>query len=76
MVTPGFVERCLGESALSGLGACAVRCASWLQEQRQASPLGMTIAHGIATKTCADLLAQTIPQQARAAHELRVATST
>ena len=65
MVTPGFVQRCLGSAAASGLGACAVRCASFLQQERISNPLGMTVAHGIATKTCADLLAQTIPQQVR-----------
>lgn len=63
MVTPGFVQRCLGKCAEEGLGAFAVGCASFLQQQRQENPLGMTVAHGIATKTCADLLAQTIPKQ-------------
>merc|ERR1719199_1229561 len=37
-----------------------------LAEQKKSNPLGVTLAHGVVTKACADVLAQTIPQQDQA----------
>jgi len=62
MITPGWLQGVLGPAAGSGLGKVALQCAGFLQTQTKQHPLGMVLAHGIVTKACADVLAQTIPQ--------------
>ena len=62
IVTPGWLRTTLGTACEGGLGAAAVRCAEFLAEQKRTNPLGLVLGHGIVTKACADVLAQTIPQ--------------
>lgn len=62
MITPGWLRRVLGPAVDGGMGKVALQCASFLQAQTKQHPLGMVLAHGIVTKACADVLAQTIPQ--------------
>ena len=64
VATPGWVEKALGPSCKSGFGALTLRCIDALNDMKSSNPLGLTLGHGIITKACADLLAQTIPQQA------------
>lgn len=66
IVTPGWLQGALGKASEAGAGAAAVRAAEWLVCTRKKHPLGMTLAHGIVTKGCADLLAQTIPKGSEA----------
>ena len=63
LVTPGWVETRLGGAAAAGAGRVAVRGASTLMSLRKKHPLGMVLTHGVVSKACADVLAQTIPQQ-------------
>ena len=53
-VTPGFLES-------KGAGAMCVGAADWVQSMRKMHPLGMTIAHAVISKSCADVVAQAIP---------------
>ena len=41
----------------------ALRCVEFLDGQKRTNPLGLVLGHGVVTKACADVLAQTIPQQ-------------
>jgi len=66
MVTPGWLGGVLGDAAASPVGKTALKCAAALQEQRRSNPLGMVLAHGIAAKASADVIAQTIPQMSAA----------
>ena len=67
VMTPGWLRRVLGSACESGLGGVALRCVEFLDTQKRTNPMGLTVAHGIVTKACADVLAQTIPQQHAAA---------
>lgn len=72
MVTPGWV-------ASVGGGETLQKCAGWLVGMRKDHPLAMVSAHGLLTKGCADLLAQTIPNGAAPAvwiDQLRLVRST
>lgn len=63
IVTPGWLRGALGAACDSGVGAIALRCVTFLDAQKRTNPLGLVLGHGIVTKACADVLAQTIPQQ-------------
>ena len=63
VVTPGWLRGTLGSACEGGLGAAALRCVEFLDGQKRTNPLGLTLGHGIITKACADVLAQTIPHQ-------------
>jgi len=63
VMTPGWVQRTFGAACESGLGAMALQCANFLDVQKRTNPLGLVLGHGVITKACADVLAQTIPQQ-------------
>jgi len=62
MVTPGSVAKLLGGAAPGSMAYGAMQCAEILQSTRKRHPLGMTLAHGVVTKACADVFAQCIPQ--------------
>ena len=62
-MTPGWVRNTFGDACDSGLGAAVLQCAEYLGEQKRTNPLGLVLGHGVITKACADVLAQTIPQQ-------------
>jgi len=62
VMTPGWLEGVLGESCKSGVGAMCMSCIEALNEMKTSNPLGLTLGHGIITKACADVLAQSIPQ--------------
>jgi len=64
VATPNWVRNTLGASAESGVGAAALSCIECLQEMKTSNPLGLTLGHGLITKACADILAQSIPQHA------------
>jgi len=66
VMTPGWIRGVLGSAGERGVGALAVRCVDFLNEQKRTNPLGLTLAHGVVTKACADVLAQTIPQGSEA----------
>ena len=63
VMTPGWVQRTFGDACKSGVGALALQCANFLDVQKRTNPLGLVLGHGVITKACADVLAQTIPQQ-------------
>ena len=63
IMTPGWLRSTLGSACESGLGAAALSCVEFLEEQKRTNPLGLVLGHGMVTKACADVLAQTIPQQ-------------
>ena len=63
IVTPGWMQNTFGAACDGGLGAVAMKCVEFLDSQKKTNPLGLVLGHGIVTKACADVLAQTIPQQ-------------
>jgi hypothetical protein len=56
IVTPVFLES-------KGAAGTLISCAHFAQTQKKAHPLGMTLFHAIVSKSCADVVAQAIPQQ-------------
>lgn len=62
VMTPGWLKGTLGSACESGVGAACLSMVECLQEMKRTNPLGLTMGHGIVTKTCADVLAQAIPQ--------------
>jgi hypothetical protein len=63
VMTPGWLRGALGSACDSGFGAAALQCIQFLEEQKRTNPLGLVLGHGVVTKACADVLAQTIPHQ-------------
>ena len=66
VATPGWMRNTFGSALDGGLGAAALNFIETCEEMKSSNPLGLTLGHGLVTKACADLLAQTIPQQALA----------
>mmetsp|Transcript_39721 Transcript_39721/g.104912 ORF Transcript_39721/g.104912 Transcript_39721/m.104912 type:complete len:271 (-) Transcript_39721:177-989(-) len=64
VATPAWMRNTFGAACDSGLGAIALNCITALDNMKKTNPLGLTLGHGVITKACADLLAQTIPQHA------------
>lgn len=62
VATPGWMQKTFGSACEKGAGAFAYRCIQAIEDMKKTNPLGLTLYHGIVTKACADLLAQTIPQ--------------
>lgn len=63
IITPGWARAALGAASDNGIGAAVLRCVEFIDGQKRTNPLGLVLGHGIVTKACADVLAQTIPQQ-------------
>ena len=66
VMTPGWVKSTFG-ACEKGVGAACLGLVEYLTEMKSSNPLGLTLGHGIITKTCADVLAQAIPQHAAGA---------
>ena len=55
IITPGFLES-------KGASSIAIGAANWVQTTRKVHPLAMTIGHAVISKSCADVVAQAIPE--------------
>jgi len=66
VATPGWVQSTLGAACEGGVGKMCLQCIQSLDDMKRTNPLGLTLGHGIITKACADVLAQTIPHQTAA----------
>lgn len=67
IATPGWMRSTFGGACDSGIGALALNCIEGIQAMKKSNPLGLTLYHGVVTKACADVLAQTIPQHSSGA---------
>jgi hypothetical protein len=67
VMTPKWVQNTLGAACEGGIGKWCLDCITALDDMKRSNPLGLTLGHGIITKTCADVLAQTIPNSDQAA---------
>ena len=67
IATPGWMRKTFGAACESGVGAVAMHCVEAIEGMKKTNPLGLTLYHGLVTKACADILAQTIPQHASGA---------